>query len=156
MNIVKKIFFKRKKKKLYQELLDDLGLLCKYLNVHSIPNYQEVEEFYDKWTAFSKKYITDSENGLLYEILDMISKQECEVLLAYIIALLNNWNDFVINHNKGLIEVIEGLRKTRVKQETRIQTKEYALNTINIQKAITKSLQRLTDIIEKMIILKIK
>ena len=156
MNIVKKIFLKRKKKKLYQELLNNLDSLCKYLTIHPIPNYKEVEEFYNKWIDFSEKYITDSKNSLLYEILDMINKQECKILLSYIITLLNNWNIFVVNHNKGLIEVMENLKKTQVKQEIRIQTKEYALNTIDIQKTITKSLQKLTDITEKMIMLKIK
>ena len=67
--------------------------------------------------------------------------------------LLPNW---LCSENGKRPNGKEKKRKTKVKQETRIQTKEYALNTINIQKAITKSLQRLTDIIEEMIILKIK
>ncbi len=149
MNTVKKILMKIKKRKVYNILCNDLHFLLEYLSLHDTPTYAEITEFYTHWENFTKKYIQTPEKSLLYDILEVLNKAECHLIISYMVLILNKWLEVVINYDKQLTTIVDKLCTIKSQDITKEQTRKYALNAIEIQQTVTKSFQKLIDLFEK-------
>ena len=149
MNTVQKILMKMKKRKAYNELCGDLHFLLEYLSLHSAPTYAEITEFYTHWENFGKKYIQTPEKSKLYDILEVLNKAECKLIISYMVMILNKWLEVVINYDKQLTVIVDKLSTTKSQIEIKQKTRTYALNTIELQQSMTKSFQKLLELFEK-------
>ena len=154
MNKIKKILLRFKKYKLRNDLYEDLHSLLEYLSMHSTPTYQEINNFYIYWNKFNEKYIQTPENSLLYDILEVLNKKECRLVLSYTVLILNKWLEVVINYDKQLTTIVDTLSTTKGQITAKTKTREYALNTIKLQQALTNNFQKLIEIFEKYVAIK--